>query len=153
MRKMMKWAMVATLIYSLSILTACCYNDENPVIDNRTIEGGKWAPQVRVYGLRFVSSERITAQFDPAYKQPNREGKIDCIQAYMAPAHGNAGPVLVAGDSNGDVPMLTAFPDMKHGLIIDVGRSATSAIGRLATKAKEEGNKGLYLLQPSFERE
>jgi hypothetical protein len=49
--------------------------------------------------------------------------------------------------------MLTAFPDMKHGLIIDVGRSATSAIGRLATKAKEEGNKGLYLLQPSFERE
>ena len=51
------------------------------------------------------------------------------------------------------VAMLTAFPDMKHGLIIDVGRSATSAIGRLATKAKEEGNKGLYLLQPSFERE
>lgn len=290
MRKMMKWAMVATLIYSLSILTACCYNDENPVIDDRTIEGGKWAPQVRdelnelltnsgsgsyavfdfdqtsivhdisnvlwvyqiehlcyadapahnfldgiptpeeqmkgkdityaemgsilaseykamadrlnagesietvresdefldfrarmvtlmgamdeqwgswvspemkelyrcltaagidtyvcsasleliveelacdpvlgfglpaerVYGLRFVSGERITAQFDPAYKQPNREGKIDCIQAYMAPAYGNAGPVLVAGDSNGDVPMLTAFPDMKHGLIIDV---------------------------------
>ena len=110
-------------------------------------------PAERVYGLRFVSGERMTAQFDPAYKQPNREGKIDCIQAYMAPAYGNAGPVLVAGDSNGDVPMLTAFPDMKHGLIIDVGRSATSAIGRLATKAKEEGNKGLYLLQPSFERE
>ena len=78
---------------------------------------------------------------------------MDCIQAYMAPAYGNAGPVLVGGDSNGDVPMLTAFPDMKHGLIIDVGRSPESAIGKLATQAREEGNSGCYLLQPSFERE
>ena len=110
-------------------------------------------PAERVYGLRFVEGERIIAQFDPDYKQPNREGKVDCIQAYMAPAYGNAGPVLVGGDSNGDVPMLTAFPDMKHGLIIDVGRSPESAIGKLATQAREEGNRGCYLLQPSFERE
>ena len=108
-------------------------------------------PPERVYGLRFVPTERITAQFDPTYKQPNREGKVDCIRAYMAPAYGNIGPVLVAGDSNGDVPMLTTFSDMKHGLIIDVGRSAESAIGQLATKARNESNTGLYLLQPSFE--
>ena len=106
----------------------------------------------RVFGLRFVAGERIVAQFDQNYEQPNREGKVDCIRAYMAPSHGNAGPVLVAGDSNGDVAMLTAFTDMKHGLIIDVGRSAESAIGQLATQAKEAGNKGLYLLQLSFER-
>ena len=106
----------------------------------------------RVFGLRFVAGERIVAQFDQNYEQPNREGKVDCIRAYMAPAHGNAGPVLVAGDSNGDVAMLTAFTDMKHGLIIDVGRSAESAIGQLATQAKEADNKGLYLLQLSFER-
>lgn len=110
-------------------------------------------PAEQVYGLRFVSGEKIIAQFDSEYKQPIKEGKVDCIQTYMSPAYGNAGPVLVAGDSNGDVAMLTAFPDMRHGLIIDVGRSAESAIGKLATQAREEGNKGRYLLQPSFERE
>jgi len=109
-------------------------------------------PAEQVYGLRFVSGERIIAEFDPDFKQPNREGKVDCIRAYIAPAYGNAGPVLVAGDSNGDVAMLTAFLDMRHGLIIDVGRSPESPIGQLATQAKEEGNTGLYLLQPSFER-
>jgi hypothetical protein len=70
----------------------------------------------------------------------------------MAPAYGFAGPVLVAGDSNGDVPMLTAFPDTWHGLIIDVGRSPESSIGQLAAQARFERNRGRYLLQPSFER-
>lgn len=101
--------------------------------------------------FRFVDGEKIIAQFDPQYKQPIKESKVDCIKAYMAPAYGNKGPVLIAGDSNGDVPMLTAFPDMRHGLIIDVGRSETSAIGQLATLARMEGNTGLYILQPSFE--
>jgi len=109
-------------------------------------------PAERVYGLRFVEGERIIAEFDPDYKQPNREGKVDCIRAYMAPAYGDAGPVLVAGDSNGDVAMLTAFPNMRNGLIIDVGRSPESPIGQLATQAQAEGNTGRYLLQPSFER-
>ncbi len=108
-------------------------------------------PADKVYGLRFVDGEKLVAQFDPQYKQPIKEGKVDCIKAYMAPAYGNTGPVLVAGDSNGDVPMLTAFPDMKYGLIIDVGRSETSAIGQLATQARKEGNTGIYILQPSFE--
>ena len=105
-----------------------------------------------VYGLRFVAGERIVAEFDSNYEQPNRDGKVACIRAYMAPSHGNKGPILVAGDSNGDVAMLTAFSDMKHGLIIDVNRSPESAIGKLATQAKEEENKGVYLLQLSFER-
>lgn len=108
-------------------------------------------PADKVYGLRFVDGAKLIAQFDPQYKQPIKEGKVDCIKAYMAPAYGNTGPVLVAGDSNGDVPMLTAFPDMKYGLIIDVGRSETSAIGQLATQARKEGNTGIYILQPSFE--
>ena len=108
-------------------------------------------PAERIYGLRFVEGEKLTAQFDSQYKQPIKECKVDCIKAYMAPAYGNTNPVLVAGDSNGDVPMLTAFSDMKHGLIIDVGRSETSAIGQLATQAKKDGNTGIYILQPSFE--
>ena len=109
-------------------------------------------PADKVYGLRFVDGETIVPEFDPGYHQPNREGKVDCINAYMAPEHGNHVPSLVAGDSNGDVAMLTGFADMKKGLIIDVGRSASSAIGQLATQAKDEGNFGRYLLQPSFEK-
>lgn len=108
-------------------------------------------PADKVYGLRFVDGAKLIALFDPQYKQPIKEGKVDCIKAYMAPTYGNTGPVLVAGDSNGDVAMLTTFPDMKNGLIIDVGRSETSAIGQLATQAKKEGNTGIYILQPSFE--
>ena len=202
---MMKWAMVATLIYSLSILTACCYNDDNPVIDDRTIEGGKWAPQVRdeLNELLTNSGSGSYAVFD--FDQTSIVHDIsNVLWVYQiehlcyadAPAHNfldgiptpeeqmkgkdityaemgsilaseykamadrlNAGesietvresdvfldfrarmvtlmaamdeqwgswvtylwqPGLLAGDSNGDVPMLTAFPDMKHGLIIDV---------------------------------
>lgn len=109
-------------------------------------------PAGKVYGLRFVEGERIVAMFDSNYKQPNREGKVDCIRAYIASEHGDKNPVLVAGDSNGDVAMLTMFADLKHGLIVDVGRSPESAIGQLATRAKEEENKGVYLLQLSFEK-
>ncbi|MBQ2521527.1 MAG: haloacid dehalogenase-like hydrolase [Bacteroidales bacterium] len=115
-------------------------------------ERGFGLPAERVFGLRFVPGEKIVPEFDPQYKQPNKEGKIDCINAYMAPSYGNAGPVLVAGDSNGDVPMLTEYPGMKQGLLIDVGRSPESAIGQLVTIAKKEGNKGIYLSQLSFER-
>ncbi len=106
----------------------------------------------RVFGLRFVEGEKVVPEFDPQYKQPNREGKIDCIKTYMAPSYDNADPLLVAGDSNGDVPMLTAFPGMKRGLIIDVGRSPDTPIGQLAVRAREDHNTGVYLLQPSFER-
>ena len=62
-------------------------------------------------------------------------------------------PSFMTSQINGDVAMLTAFSDMCHGLIIDVGRSAESAIGKLAAQAKEESNKGRYLLQSSFEHE
>ena len=77
-------------------------------------------------------------------------GKVDCIKACIAPRYGGRGPVLVGGDSNGDVPMLTAFDDMQRGLIIDVGRSPETPIGKLATEARQAQNKGRYLLQPAF---
>ena len=104
----------------------------------------------RVFGLRFAESPRITAKYDPEYTQPMMEGKVECIKNYIAPNYGGRGPVLVGGDSNGDVPMLTAFDDTRNSLIIDVGRSPESNIGRLATQAKSEDNKGRFLLQPAF---
>lgn len=113
-------------------------------------ELGVGLPPEQVFGLRFIPGETLVAVFDPAYVQPIKEGKVGCINAYMSPLHGGASPILVCGDSNGDVAMLTAYPEMVHGLIIDVGRSPETAIGQLASKARSEGNKGRYLLQPNF---
>ena len=113
-------------------------------------ELGVGLPPEQVFGLRFVPGETLEAVFDPDYIQPIKEGKVGCINAYIAPLYGGAGPVLVGGDSNGDVAMLTAYPDMVHGLIIDVGRGPETAIGQLASQARSEDNKGRYLLQPAF---
>lgn len=112
-------------------------------------ELGVGLPPERVFGLRFVPGEIMEAVYDSAYVQPIREGKVSCIEKWMAPQHGGRGPVLVCGDSNGDVAMLSSFPDMVYGLIIDVGRSPESAIGKLATQAREHPGER-YLLQPAF---
>lgn len=111
---------------------------------------GVGLPPEQVFGLRFIPGDKLVAEYDPTYVQTIRDGKVTCIQTLMAPQHGNKGPVLAGGDSNGDVPMLTAFGDTRHSLIIDVGRSPESKIGRLASQAREQNNTGRYLLQPNF---
>ena len=114
-----------------------------------SVRGLALSPE-QVYGLRFVDSPRIVAKYDSEYKQPIKEGKVECIKTYIAPQYGERGPVLVGGDSNGDVPMLTSFDDTRASLIIDVKRNPESSIGQLAAKAKSEDNEGRYLLQPAF---
>ena len=111
---------------------------------------GPGLPPERVFGLRFAPADHLTAVYDSTYVQPIGPGKVTCIQTFMAPSHKGAGPVLVCGDSNGDVPMLTAFPDTRHALIIDVGRKADTPIGALAAEARAADNQGKYLLQPNF---
>ena len=103
-----------------------------------------------VFGLRLAPGERLEAVYDSTYVQPIKAGKVACINAWMAPAHAGAGPVLVGGDSNGDVPMLTAYPETVHGLLIDVGRSPESPIGRLVSEAKAQKKAGRNLVQPAF---
>ncbi len=111
---------------------------------------GPGLPREQVFGLRFLPEEPLQARFDPSYPQPIGTGKVECIKTFMAPAHGNSAPVLVGGDSNGDVPMLTAFPETRKGLIIDVGRKPETPVGQLAAQARSENNQGRFLLQPAF---
>lgn len=80
-----------------------------------------------VFGVRFVDGD-----YDPTYAQPFKEGKVVCIDRYIARLHGGARPVLVAGDSSGDVAMLTAYPEMKVGLIMNQHRGGE--IERLACR-------------------
>lgn len=78
------------------------------------------------YGLNFAEDEvfgiRLDSRggFDPSYDQTFLEGKVKCIERFMRPAHGGKDPVLVAGDSSGDLPMLTAFPG-SVSLVYDKG--------------------------------
>ena len=111
---------------------------------------GLGLPPEQVFGLRFVPGATLAARFDPSIPQPIKQGKVTCILTQIAPRHGNREPVLVGGDSNGDVPMLTAFGETVYALIIDVGRSPESKIGQLARQAREMDNKGRFLLQPNF---
>ena len=86
----------------------------------------------RVFGVRLD---------EPDYVQPFREGKVACIDRFIAPLYDGKQPVLVAGDSNGDVAMLTAYPEMKVGLILDLDRGG--AIDSLADR-----RDGRYYAQP-----
>ncbi len=86
----------------------------------------------RVFGVRLDEPDDV---------QPFREGKVACIDRFIAPLHDGKQPVLVAGDSNGDVAMLTAYPDMKVGLILDLDRGG--AIDSLADR-----RDGRYYAQP-----
>ena len=75
-----------------------------------------FAPE-EVFGVRFDDGDYVSS-----YTQPFKEGKVECIDSLIAPLYGGAQPVLVAGDSSGDIAMLTAYPEMKLGLIMDQHR-------------------------------
>lgn len=105
----------------------------------------RWFPAIAetaVYGLRTTSGETMSpgARYAASYPHTFHEGKCELIDRYIAPLHGRKGPILVAGDSNGDYAMLTSYASMKLGLIID--RPSDGEIAAL----KESGD-GRYLVQ------
>lgn len=74
-------------------------------------------------------------------------GKTVAIKKLLMPKHGGRGPLLVAGDSNGDYHMATDFPDTQVTLIIN--RLRKDDWGKLGLKAEaEKGRAGArYVLQ------
>lgn len=106
---------------------------------------GLGLPEDHVFGLRLMkdTAGRFLPAYDPSYIQTFKEGKVKAIRSYMAPAQGGADPLLVAGDSNGDYAMLTAFDGMKVGLIIDAG--AGKPLSDLSMQAKDRSSR--YCLQ------
>ena len=109
----------------------------------------------QVYGIRLVPTAdgRLRAVGDSTYVQTYREGKVACIQEFIAPSHGGNGPALVAGDSNGDFAMLTSFPDLKVGLIVKCLRTGAIAgmtaasIGSVPDLGLKERQTPLYVVQ------
>ena len=116
----------------------------------------------RVFAIRLKHNpeDLVKQEYTPFFIRPYKEGKTAAIKSYVSPLYGWRDPVLVAGDSNGDYSMLTEFPDMRVGLIID--KNQTGQIGELRQKALDTENGGPaspYVLQrrgdpkPEFSRE
>jgi len=125
----------------------------------------------RVVGmeLQLDANGRFLAKQPDGFVDTQAAGKTDVIKKRIAPKYLNRGPVLVAGDSNGDANMLRDFADTRISLIIDRGKPVRSAIGKLAAQARAEAAAAIdaagaagtapaagvnlrYLLQPRDER-
>ena len=108
-----------------------------------------------VFGIRLrpTPDGTVHAVADSSYAQPYREGKVRCILENMAPVHNGRGPVLVAGDSNGDYAMLTSFKDLKVGLIVNchgsggIGGLTAAAAGKTPDVTLRGRETPLYVVQ------
>lgn len=140
------------------ISTYICSAAEENIVETIACdkEYGLGIPPENVFGIRLALSKNglVYAEYDTNYSQTYKEGKTKAILEYIAPLHCGNEPVLVAGDSNGDYDMLTAFKSLKAGLIIDCGNGGP--IGEL-TMAAQSGHKRtkapVYIVQGRNERE
>ena len=115
----------------------------------------------QVFSLRLVKGEDglVSQDYLPGYVQPYKTGKTEAIRTYTTPKYGRD-PVLIGGDSNGDYSMLTSFPGMRVGLIIDKGQTEPGIgdLRKLALDAEAGGAPSKYVLQrrgdpePKFSR-
>lgn len=99
-----------------------------------------------VIGLRLATDENACylAEREGTSEITYATGKTDAIRRLLVPHYGR-GPVLVAGDSNGDASMLSDFEDTRLCLVIDTDRPRESPIGKLAELARQGHPR--YLLQ------
>ena len=98
--------------------------------------------------LKTDSNGRYINQYDyNNYFQTQGAGKTKTIDKFIRPSHGGKGPILVAGDSDGDYNMLSDYKDLKLGLIIN--RVKGGPIGKLSKQAADTFGKGnaIYYLQ------
>ena len=97
-------------------------------------------PPENVFGIRLADEQICYGELAPDYDQTYQSGKTACIRKLIAPSHCGRQPSLIAGDSNGDYPMLSDFDSLRLGLIIDCKRSGP--IARLAAEARAAAPAG-----------
>lgn len=76
-------------------------------------------PEDQIYAMRLRrdTAGRYINEYDydwggqGKYAQTFRNGKIQIIRNFLMPKHGGRGPVLVGGDSENDMPMMTEWMD------------------------------------------
>ena len=113
---------------------------------------GLGIPKDHVFAMMLQSEQvgdrdQITNAYDSRYFMTYAAGKVQTIETFIAPNHGGAGPVLVAGDSAGDYEMITAFPDMRLGLIVNRVRKDAIRQPSLEAAATIGSPSARYVLQ------
>lgn len=107
-------------------------------------------PDHRVIAMELERSKegRIMAQFRQGYDQTQGVGKTKNIERFLVSKYGY-GPILVAGDSEGDQNMMQDFADTKLVLIINRLRSPSTDIGKFSQEAVKTYGKqnAKFLLQ------
>jgi len=107
-------------------------------------------PSKAVFAMELERDAKgvILTEFKRGYDQTQGPGKTATIKRFLVPHYGY-GPILVAGDSEGDQNMLQDFPDMKIGLIINRLRGASTDVGKQSKIAVDSYGKpdAKYLLQ------
>ena len=100
-------------------------------------------PESHVYAMHplYDKKGKLTHSLDPYYPQTQGRGKTETIKKFIQQRYKNTGPILVAGDSEGDQNMMSDFNDTKCVLIINRLRSSDTTIGELSAKAVRDYNK------------
>lgn len=88
-----------------------------------------------IHGMQLEkdASGRFTHKMRQDVSHTQGEGKTRTIEAAIKPHYGDESPVFMAGDSNGDAPMLAAFEDAQVRLIFN--RVMPGQIGALSRRA------------------
>jgi len=87
--------------------------------------------------LETDTDGKILPEYKRGWVKTVRQGKVEAINTMIKTLPGKEhDPLFGAGDSDGDVEMLTKFPGMKLALIWN--RSKGGEIGKLCKQAKEE---------------
>ncbi|STB68462.1 Uncharacterised protein [Citrobacter freundii] len=106
-------------------------------------------PESQVFAMRLQRTEecKLTENLDPFYPQTQGKGKTETIRKFIQNRYEGKGPLLVAGDSEGDQNMMSDFTDTESVLIINRLRSPESVIGKLSAQAvKEYGQNNTKIL-------
>ncbi|MGG1658953.1 haloacid dehalogenase-like hydrolase [Brevibacillus sp. NRS-1366] len=96
-------------------------------------------PSENVIGMRLETQNGvITNKYLPNYPITVGHGKTEVIQSILEKKYGH-GPILIAGDSNGDFEMMTELGSVK--LVLVVNRVKGGKIGQQAAKGAEQLGK------------
>ncbi|MFX0549539.1 haloacid dehalogenase-like hydrolase [Hathewaya histolytica] len=112
-------------------------------------EFGYELPKENVFAMELERDDKgvIKSEFRKGYDQTQSKGKTKTIERFLVKKHGGQGPLIVGGDSAGDVAMLSDFKDTKFSLIVN--RCKGGDLGKLSKEAADTIGKddARYYLQ------
>ncbi|MDR2113527.1 MAG: haloacid dehalogenase-like hydrolase [Candidatus Accumulibacter sp.] len=113
-------------------------------------EYGYRNPENMAYAMELErdANGRLMTEFRKGYDQTQGKGKTKTIERFLVSRYGY-GPLMIAGDSEGDQNMMGDFADTKIVLIVNRLRSPKTDIGKFSKLAVESYGKpgAKFLLQ------